>query len=242
MCVVKYFCLINESVSCPPPTNKPTKKHNHWRKDLFRSLLLRYHTRYHTRPYDDPPTSEQDRKQEGSSNKANNSIVHSLNHQPPVFVLNMERKRLPQSRRSTGRWKKAWRHTGLSLSVLLGVLSTACHSFPLQQPSSSRSSLETFRMRRGNIPRRVAASSDSSQETPATGAEEDTTAAAVDTSLLNLLSPPPPCDVDRMSSTDLAYVGDVVYELLVRSKKVWPPKRTSHLQSQVVGLVRGTWR
>ena len=57
--------------------------------------------------------------------------------------------------------------------------------------------------------------------------------------LLNLLSPPDKCDVDRMSSTDLAYIGDVVYEMLVRSKKVWPPKRTSDLQNQVVRLVRG---
>ena len=57
--------------------------------------------------------------------------------------------------------------------------------------------------------------------------------------LFTLLSPPPKCDVDRMSSTDLAYIGDVVYELLVRSKKVWPSKRTSDLQQQVVRLVRG---
>ena len=57
--------------------------------------------------------------------------------------------------------------------------------------------------------------------------------------LLNLLSPPVTCDIDRMSSTDLAYIGDVVYEMLVRSNKVWPPKRTSDLQQQVVQLVRG---
>ena len=57
--------------------------------------------------------------------------------------------------------------------------------------------------------------------------------------LLDLLSPPPQCDVDRMSSTDLAYIGDVVYEMLVRSKKVWPSKRTSDLQQHVVRLVRG---
>ena len=57
--------------------------------------------------------------------------------------------------------------------------------------------------------------------------------------LLNLLSPPAKCDTDRMSSTDLAYIGDVVYEMLVRSNKVWPPKRTSDLQRQVVQLVRG---
>ena len=60
--------------------------------------------------------------------------------------------------------------------------------------------------------------------------------------LLNLLSPPAKCDVDRMSSTDLAYIGDVVYEMLVRSNKVWPPKRTSDLQQKVVRLVRGEFR
>lgn len=59
--------------------------------------------------------------------------------------------------------------------------------------------------------------------------------------LFTLLSPPPKCDPHRMSSTDLAYIGDVVYELLVRSKKVWPSKRTSDLQQQVVRLVRGTF-
>eukprot|EP00977_Amphora_coffeiformis_P000321 scaffold84_cov163-Amphora_coffeaeformis.AAC.15 len=60
--------------------------------------------------------------------------------------------------------------------------------------------------------------------------------------LLDLLSPPSKCDVDRMSSTDLAYIGDVVYEMLVRSNKVWPPKRTSDLQQQVVRLVRAEYQ
>lgn len=58
--------------------------------------------------------------------------------------------------------------------------------------------------------------------------------------LLELLRPPPSCKVEQMSSTDLAYIGDVVYELLVRSMHVWPPKRTSDLQTTVVALVRGT--
>jgi hypothetical protein len=39
--------------------------------------------------------------------------------------------------------------------------------------------------------------------------------------LLRLLSPVDSCNVDRMSGTDLAYVGDVVYELFVRSRTVW---------------------
>jgi len=45
--------------------------------------------------------------------------------------------------------------------------------------------------------------------------------------------------VEQMSVTDLASIGDVVYELLVRTYMVWPPKRTSDLQNQVVSLVRG---
>lgn len=58
-------------------------------------------------------------------------------------------------------------------------------------------------------------------------------------SLLDLLSPIESCKVDRMSGTDLAYIGDSVFELFIRSKCVWPSKRTSDLQNQVVGLVRG---
>jgi len=47
------------------------------------------------------------------------------------------------------------------------------------------------------------------------------TAGAGRRTLLSLLSPADTCDVDRMSGTDLAYVGDGVYELFVRSRTVW---------------------
>jgi hypothetical protein len=46
-------------------------------------------------------------------------------------------------------------------------------------------------------------------------------------------------DVQRMSTSDLAYIGDAVYELLIRSQMVFPPKRTTDLQNKVVSLVRG---
>lgn len=59
------------------------------------------------------------------------------------------------------------------------------------------------------------------------------------TRMLDLLRPPKDSQVDRMSSTDLAYIGDVVYEMFIRSRTVWPPKRTSDLQNQVVRVVRG---
>ena len=58
-------------------------------------------------------------------------------------------------------------------------------------------------------------------------------------SLPQLLLPHEKCQVDRLSGTDLAYIGDVVYELFIRSRTVWPPKRTSDLQNQVVAVVRG---
>ena len=60
-------------------------------------------------------------------------------------------------------------------------------------------------------------------------------------SLIELLSPISSCRVNQMSGTDLAYIGDSVFELFVRSRHVWPPKRTSDLQNTVVGIVRGTF-
>lgn len=86
-------------------------------------------------------------------------------------------------------------------------------------------------------------------------------------SLMDLLLPSNDCKVDQMSGTDLgtnvdgrcelerglwasyhltfletfliAYIGDVVFELFVRSRNVWPSKRTSDLQNIVVNMVRG---
>ena len=60
--------------------------------------------------------------------------------------------------------------------------------------------------------------------------------------LMDLLVPQPSCDVTQMSGTDLAYIGDVVFEIFVRSRYVWPPKRTAQLQTTVVECVRGTLR
>ena len=73
------------------------------------------------------------------------------------------------------------------------------------------------------------------------GGGQHTTDTPSSSSLLALLRPPLPCRVQQMSSTDLAYIGDAVYELMVRSWAVWPPKRTSDLQTQVVALVRGAY-
>ena len=39
----------------------------------------------------------------------------------------------------------------------------------------------------------------------------------------------------------VAYIGDVVFELYIRSRHVWPQKRTSDLQNKVVAIVRGKY-
>ena len=57
-------------------------------------------------------------------------------------------------------------------------------------------------------------------------------------SLSELLMPIDTCKVNQMSGTDLAYIGDVVFELFIRSRHVWPSKRTSDLQNTVVAIVR----
>jgi len=57
-------------------------------------------------------------------------------------------------------------------------------------------------------------------------------------SLMEFLSPNGSCRVNQMSGTQLAYIGDVVFELFVRSRHVWPSKRTTDLQNTVVSLVR----
>lgn len=53
-----------------------------------------------------------------------------------------------------------------------------------------------------------------------------------------LLTPNPNCDPSQMSPTSLAYIGDSVFELFIRSRYVWPSRRTNDLQNVVVGRVR----
>lgn len=57
--------------------------------------------------------------------------------------------------------------------------------------------------------------------------------------LTDLLMPDPKCKPTQMSPTALAYVGDSVFELFVRSRYVWPSRRTTDLQNIVVAKVRG---
>mmetsp|Transcript_12351 Transcript_12351/g.18106 ORF Transcript_12351/g.18106 Transcript_12351/m.18106 type:complete len:206 (+) Transcript_12351:72-689(+) len=72
--------------------------------------------------------------------------------------------------------------------------------------------------------------------------EEEQTTNIPNFSLLGLLSPAEDCKADQMGASALAYIGDVVYELLVRSKIVWPELRTADLQTKVVSLVRAEYQ
>jgi len=53
-----------------------------------------------------------------------------------------------------------------------------------------------------------------------------------------LMSPIESVKPDQMSASSLAYLGDVVFELFVRSRYVWPSRRMSDLQNTVVAIVR----
>eukprot|EP01083_Nonionella_stella_P291230 991057_1 len=64
------------------------------------------------------------------------------------------------------------------------------------------------------------------------------TSAPPSPSLMELLMPDSKCNPTQMSPTSLAYIGDSVFELFVRSRYVWPSRRTTDLQKIVVGRVR----
>ncbi len=57
--------------------------------------------------------------------------------------------------------------------------------------------------------------------------------------LTELMSPVSSAQPDQMSASSLAYLGDVVFELFIRSRYVWPQRRMPVLQNTVVGLVNG---
>lgn len=57
------------------------------------------------------------------------------------------------------------------------------------------------------------------------------------TSFCELMSPVSSAQPDQMSASSLAYLGDVVFELFIRSRYVWPSRRMPQLQNTVVSLV-----
>mmetsp|Transcript_17307 Transcript_17307/g.36032 ORF Transcript_17307/g.36032 Transcript_17307/m.36032 type:complete len:162 (+) Transcript_17307:167-652(+) len=58
------------------------------------------------------------------------------------------------------------------------------------------------------------------------------------TNFFALMSPVPSAKPDQMSASSLAYLGDVLFELFIRSRYVWPSRRMSDLQNTVVSIVR----
>lgn len=57
------------------------------------------------------------------------------------------------------------------------------------------------------------------------------------TSFCELMSPVSSAQPDQMSASSLAYLGDVVFEMFIRSRYVWPSRRMPQLQNTVVSLV-----
>lgn len=47
-----------------------------------------------------------------------------------------------------------------------------------------------------------------------------------------------PAEIQRLSPVALAYLGDAVYELYIRSRYLLPPKRIESYHRQVVAMVR----
>jgi len=58
----------------------------------------------------------------------------------------------------------------------------------------------------------------------------------------SLLRPRDGYTVDQMSVSDLAYIGDAVYELFTRALYVWPSKKRVNLQNDVVDRVRAEFQ
>lgn len=51
-------------------------------------------------------------------------------------------------------------------------------------------------------------------------------------------SPPPPTQIQQLSPTALAYIGDAVYELFIRRYYLFPPQRLHTYHQHVVAQVR----
>ena len=65
-----------------------------------------------------------------------------------------------------------------------------------------------------------------------------TATATTNRMMMPLLMANPKCQPTQMSPTSLAYIGDVVYEMFIRCRYVWPTRRTTDLQNIVVDKVR----
>lgn len=55
---------------------------------------------------------------------------------------------------------------------------------------------------------------------------------------MNFAAVPESLCVNQLSPQALAYVGDAVFELYIRQRFLWPPRRIAQYHRQVVGQVR----
>lgn len=60
----------------------------------------------------------------------------------------------------------------------------------------------------------------------------------ISSSPLGVCSPPTTSQIQQLSPAALAYLGDAVYELYIRSRHLLPPKRLQSYHQQVVAQVR----
>ena len=124
---------------------------------------------------------------------------------------------------ASARWTSTPAHTGIS--------PTTKRMIELCQRCNEMSS--------GRIPTYCSNSASSEEESTCKRSSATATAHhASDTLLLDILSPSSDRKNDRIGTTQLAFVGDIVYELFVRCRYVWPARRTTDLQSIVVNTVR----
>lgn len=133
----------------------------------------------------------------------------------------------------------------LSSSVYNCLISSTHRNHRLHHPSSTRrqpatscsqnrytvfhpeqASHKSSRLNEGNY--------DESFGTPSDGDSNDDPS-----KFFELMSPDSSTKPDQMSASALAYLGDVLFELFIRSRYVWPNRRMSDLQNKVVSIVRG---
>jgi ribonuclease III family protein len=121
--------------------------------------------------------------------------------------------------------------------VCLSLTTDQCEAFTIQHTNSMPTRHATILFGGSNIQR----AGPSSDDTPFVPVESESKTEDMipipNFSLDVLLSPSSSLEMNQMGPTALAYIGDVVFELFVRSRKLWPSRRTIDLQQQVVSLV-----
>lgn len=140
-------------------------------------------------------------------------------------------------------WNKFSRITPLFLILLcLALFTTSSEAFTTLTTNKRDIFFRSPTLWGKSRIRRADPSNDSDEATSFIEEEEDQVEVEVPTKNLDeLLLPSAKSNADQIGPTALAYIGDVVFELMVRARHVWPTRRTSDLQQQVVSIVRGTF-